>query len=197
MKVLLLCLKAFETMEFSVFIDIMGWARDEEKVNVEVATCGFSKTVVSTFGVPIIMDTLIDDVDVDVNDYDALAIPGGFQEYGFREEAFDITTLELIRKFNFQNKPIASICVAAFALAKSGILNGRRATTYHSLNGARQKELALYEGIIVINEPIVIDGNIITSYNPQTASGVAFKLLEMLSSKEKVNSIKRMMGFIE
>lgn len=195
MKVLLLCLKAFETMEFSVFIDIMGWARDEEKVNVEVVTCGFNKTVISTFGVPIIMDMLVDDIDV--NDYDALAIPGGFQEYGFREEAFDTKTLELIRKFNFQNKPIASICVAAFALAKSGILNGRKATTYHLLNGARQKELALYEGIIVIDEPIVIDGNIITSYNPQTASGVAFKLLEMLSSKEKVDPIKRMMGFIE
>ena len=195
MKVLLLCLKAFETMEFSVFVDIMGWARDEEKVNVEVVTCGFNKTVVSTFGIPIIMDTLIDDIDV--NDYDAIAIPGGFQEYGFREEAFDIKTQELIRKFNFQNKPIASICVAAFALAKSGILNGRRATTYHSFNGARQKELALYEGIMVINEPIVIDGNIITSYNPQTAPDVAFKLLEMFSSKEKVHSIKRMMGFIE
>ena len=195
MKVLLLCLKAFETMEFSVFVDIMGWARDEEKVNIEVVTCGFNKTVVSTFGVPIIMDTLMDDVDV--NDYDALAIPGGFQEYGFREEAFDIKTLELIRKFNSQNKPIASICVAAFALAESGILNGRKATTYHLLNGARQKELALYEGIIVINEPIVIDGNIITSYNPQTASGVAFKLLEILSNTEKVDSIKRIMGFIE
>lgn len=182
-------------MEFSVFIDIMGWARDEEKVNIKVVTCGFNKTVISTFGVPIIMDTLMDDVDV--NDYDALAIPGGFQEYGFREEAFDIKTLELIRKFNSQNKPIASICVAAFALAKSGILNGKRATTYHLLNGARQKELALYEGTIVINEPIVIDGNIITSYNPQTASGVAFKLLEILSNTEKVDSIKRMMGFIE
>ena len=182
-------------MEFSVFIDIMGWAREEEKVNVEVVTCGFNKTVISTFGVPIIMDMLVDDIDV--NDYDALAIPGGFQEYGFREEAFDTKTLELIRKFNFQNKPIASICVAAFALAKSGILNGRKATTYHLLNGASQKELALYEGIIVINEPIVIDGNIITSYNPQTACGVAFKLLEMLSIKEKVDSIKRMMGFIE
>lgn len=191
MKVLLLCLKAFETMEFSVFVDIMGWARDEEEVDINVVTCGFNKTVVSTFGIPIIMDTLIDSVDV--NNYDALAIPGGFQEYGYRDEAFDIKTLELIRKFNSQNKPIASICVAAFALAKSGILNGRRATTYQ----ARLKELASYEDIIVINEPIVIAGNIITSYNPQTAPGVAFKLLQMLSVEEKVDSIKRMMGFIE
>lgn len=194
MKVLLLCLKAFETMEFSVFVDIIGWARDEEKVDVEVVTCGFNKTVISTFGVPVIMDTLINDVDV--NDYDALAIPGGFQEYGFRDEAFDIKTLDLIRLFNTQNKPIASVCVAAFALAKSGVLRGKKATTYHLLEGLRQKELSSYEGVIVINEPIVVDGNVITSYNPQTAPNVAFKLLEMLSNKEKVNSIKRMMGFV-
>lgn len=29
MKVLLLCLKAFEMMELSPFIDVMGWARDD------------------------------------------------------------------------------------------------------------------------------------------------------------------------
>ena len=193
MKVLLLCLKAFETMEFSVFVDIMGWARDEENIDIEVVTCGFQKTVTSTFGVSIIMDTQIEDIDV--SDYDALAIPGGFQEYGFREEAFDEKTLELIRQFHSQNKPIASICVAAFALAESGILKGKKATTYHLLNGERLKELSLYDGIIVVNEAIVTDGNIITSYNPQTASGVAFKLLEILTNKSITNSIKKMMGF--
>ena len=29
MKVLLLCLNAFETMEFSPFVDVMGWAHDD------------------------------------------------------------------------------------------------------------------------------------------------------------------------
>lgn len=193
MKILLLCLKAFETMEFSAFVDIIGWAHDEEHLNIEVVTCGFQKIVNSTFNVPIIMDTLIENIDV--NNYDALAIPGGFQEYGFRDEAFNIKTLEIIRLFNSQHKPIATICVAAFALAKSGILYNRKATTYHLLNGIRQKELALYDGVIVVNEPIVVDNNIITSYNPQTAPGVAFKLLEMLSNKAIVDSLKEKMGF--
>ncbi len=85
MKVLVLCLKAFETMEFSVFIDVLGWARDEAKVDVQVITCGFKETVYSTFGVPIVMDKTVDEIGAE--DYDALAIPGGFQEYGFREEA--------------------------------------------------------------------------------------------------------------
>ncbi len=180
-------------MEFSVFIDVLGWARDEAKVDVQVITCGFKKTVYSTFGVPIVMDKTIDEIHVE--DYDALAIPGGFQEYGFREEAFHKKTSQLIREFNSQGKPIATICVAAFALAKSGVLSGRRATTYHFLEGARQKELATYEGVTVINEPIVVDGNIITSYCPQTAPEVAFRLLEMLENKHTADYIRKIMGY--
>jgi 4-methyl-5(b-hydroxyethyl)-thiazole monophosphate biosynthesis len=47
----------------------------------------------------------------------------------------------------------------------------------------------------VVNEPIVIDNNIITSYCPQTAPAVAFQLLEMLTSKEKMMEVKDAMGF--
>ena len=193
MKVLLLCLKAFETMEFSVFVDVFGWARDEKNCDIQVITCGFQKTVTSTFEIPIIMDTTIDTVCVD--DYDALAIPGGFQVYGFREEAFHEKTSELIHKFYNQNKPIATVCVAAFALANSGILFGKKATTYHLLNGLRQKELSEYEGITVVNEPVVIDGNIITSYCPETAVRVAFSLLELLTSKQTRREIEELMGY--
>ncbi len=193
MKVLLLCLKGFETMEFSVFIDVMGWARDEANVDIHVTTCGFSKTVQSTFGVPVVMDTTIEEIRVE--EYDALAIPGGFKEYGFREEAFQEETSKLICEFHRQVKPIATICVAAFALAKSGVLHGRKATTYHLKDGIRQKELATYEGITVLNEPVVVDGNIITSYCPQTAPEVAFRLLEMLENKDTTDYIRELMGF--
>ncbi|MFA9466677.1 MAG: hypothetical protein ACERKN_20640 [Velocimicrobium sp.] len=63
------------------------------------------------------------------------------------------------------------------------------------LDGARQKELASYEGVTVVNEPVVTDGNIITSYCPQTAPEVAFRLLEMLTDKETANFIKIIMGY--
>ena len=46
-----------------------------------------------------------------------------------------------------------------------------------------------------MNEPIVVDKNVITSYCPETASGVAFKLLEMLTSKEEMEIVKKAMGF--
>ncbi len=192
MKVLLFLAKGFETMEASVFIDVMGWAKTDHGCDVSVVTCGVNKTVVSTFGVPVTVDMLLDEVNAD--DYDALAIPGGFAEYGFYEEAYSETVGELIRKFNDQQKPIATICVAALALGYSGILAGKKATTYHLNGGMRQKQLAEF-GVDVINEPIVVTDNIITSYCPQTAPGVAFKLLEMLVGTEKMLPVKTAMGF--
>jgi len=47
----------------------------------------------------------------------------------------------------------------------------------------------------VVNEPIVVDGNIITSYCPETAPDVAFELLKMLTSEEEMAVIKNTMGF--
>ena len=192
MKVLLFCAKGFETMEFSVFVDVMGWARNDYNYDIQVETCGFTKTVVSTFNVPIIVDKTIDEVNVE--DYDALAIPGGFEEFDFYEEAYDEKLLELIRKFDSLGKIIATICVGALPLGKSGILKNRKATTYHLRDAYRQKELAAF-GVDVVNEPIVVDKNVITSYCPETASGVAFKLLEMLTSKEEMEIVKKAMGF--
>ena len=62
------------------------------------------------------------------------------------------------------------------------------------MDGYRQKELADF-GVNVINEPLVIDDNIITSYCPQTAPFVAFELLNKLIGNDKVDIIKQGMGY--
>jgi len=144
------------------------------------------------FNIPVIVSKLLDEINI--ADYHALAIPGGFEEFGFYEEAYDERILSLIREFDAQNKIIATICVAVLPLGKSGILNNRKATTYHLDGGKRQNQLKEFK-VNVINEPIVIDRNVITSYCPQTAPGVAFKLLELLTSKELMENVKQAMGF--
>lgn len=192
MKVLVLCAKGFETMEFSVFIDVLGWARNDYNYDIQVDTCGLQKQVISTFHVPIVVDKMIDDISVD--EYDALAIPGGFEEFGFYEEAYDEKFLNLIRAFDAQKKTIATICVAALPVAKSGVLNGRKATTYHLRDGYRQKQLGEL-GVNVVNERIVVDDNIVTSYCPETAPDVAFELLKCLVGEEKMSIVKKAMGY--
>ena len=192
MKILLFLAKGFETMEFSPFVDVMGWAENDYGVDITVVTCGFTRQVLSSFNIPVIVSKLLDEINI--ADYDALAIPGGFEEFGFYEEAYDERFLRLIREFDAKNKIIATICVAALPLGKSGILNNRKATTYHLDGGERQNQLKEFN-VNVINEPIVIDRNVITSYCPQTAPGVVFKLLELLTSKELMENVKQAMGF--
>lgn len=193
-KVLVFLAKAFETMEFCVFIDILGWARVDYGHNLLVDTCGFTEKVISTFNIPVTVDKTIGEINVD--EYDALAIPGGFEEFGFYEEAYNERFLELIKEFDAKGKIIATVCTGALPLGKSGVLKNRKATTYHLNNGYRQKELKEF-GVNVVNERIVVDGNIITSYCPETAPDVAFELLKMLTSEEDMSVIKKAMGFEE
>ena len=193
MKVLVFCNKGFETMEFAPFIDVFGWARNEFQYDVEVVTCGFSKTVVSTFGIPVIMDRIIEEIDP--KEYDALAIPGGFEEYGFYEEAYNRQFLDLIVEFNKSGKYIASICVGALPIGKSGVLTGRNATTYHLSNGNRQKQLSEFGVNVIPDQRIVQDKNLITSFCPETAADVAFTLLAGLFGKDKADAVSEAMGY--
>lgn len=180
-------------MEFAPFVDIFGWARNDYHYNVEVITCGFSKTVVSSFGIPVTVDLLIDEIIVD--EYEALAIPGGFEEYGFYEEAYDERFLKLIREFNNKGKIIASICVGALPIGKSGVLKERSATTYHLRDGYRQKQLAELGVHVIPDERIVIDDNVITSFCPETAADVGFVLLSKLVGAERAEVVKSVMGY--
>jgi protein deglycase len=120
----------------------------------------------------------------------------GFEKAGFYKDAFKEKFLDLIRQFDTQGKIIASICVAALPIGKSGVLRNRFATTYDidDLPVSRQKQLAAF-GAIIKNERIVIDKNIITSTGPATALEVAFILLEMLTDNENVNLVKKFMRF--
>ena len=191
MKLLVFLAKGFETIEFSAFIDVMGWAKTDFDCKIDVVTCGLNQKVISSFNVPVLVDKVMDEVSAD--EYDALAIPGGFEEFGFYEEAYNEQLLELIRLFDSQKKWIATVCVGALPVGKSGVLNGRKAT-YH-LRGAHKQKVLQGFGATIVNSPIVVDDNIITSYCPQTSYGVALLLLEKLTSHKEMVLVKDAMGF--
>lgn len=192
MKLLVFLAKGFETIEFSAFIDVMGWAKTDFDCKIDVVTCGLNQKVISSFNVPVLVDKVMDEVSAD--EYDALAIPGGFEEFGFYEEAYNEQLLELIRLFDSQKKWIATVCVGALPVGKNGVLNGRKATTYH-LRGAHKQKVLQGFGATIVNSPIVVDDNIITSYCPQTSYGVALLLLEKLTSHKEMVLVKDAMGF--
>jgi 4-methyl-5(b-hydroxyethyl)-thiazole monophosphate biosynthesis len=190
-KVLLLLADGFEIYEASAFIDVIGWNLLEGDKSTQLFTCALKKEIKSTFNQRFIVDFTIDQINIE--EYAALAIPGGFEDFGFYIDAYNPDFLDVIRKFENQQKTIASICTGALPVAESNILKNRNGTTYN-LNPKRQN--ALRDKLVnVLNQPIVEDGKIITSWNPSTAMDVAFLLLEKLTSKENTNNVKRLMGF--
>src|SRR6266542_6953413 len=105
-KVLLLLPEGFETFEASVFIDVIGWNLEEGDGSTQLFSCGLKKEVKTSFNQTFVVDYTIDAVNPD--DFDALAIPGGFEVYDFYREAYDERFLALIREFNSRSKIIAS-----------------------------------------------------------------------------------------
>ena len=189
-NILLLLSNGFEILEASAFIDVMGWNLEEGDKSTKLFTCGLRKQINSSFNHQFTVDCLVKELDV--NSFDALAIPGGFKNYGYYEDAFNEEFLSLIREFRSKNKIIASICVGALPMAKSGILNNKSGTTYN--NEDYRKALVNY-GVNLLDNPIVIDHNLITSNGPSTAVDVAFVLLEALTSKENTLMVRNLMGF--
>ncbi|SYX83921.1 DJ-1/PfpI family protein [Paenibacillus alvei] len=191
-KILLLLANGFEAVEASVFTDVLGWNKWEGDGSTEVVTVGLRKQLTCTWNFTVIPEKTVNDIQLD--EFDALAIPGGFEEAGFYEDAFSTPFLRIIQHFYFNQKPIASICVASLALGKSGILKEKKATTYNHSTSKRQEQLQNF-GADVQHDLIVQDGNIITSSNPGTAFDVAFLLLEKLTSKKNAEHVKDLMGF--
>lgn len=190
-KVILFLCQGLEEYEASVFTDAIGWTTTYGLDPIELVTVSLRKKVKCAWNFTIEPEYQLHEIDVDC--FDAIAIPGGMSRAGFYEDAFDERLLSLIRKFNAQNKIIASVCVGALAVAKSGALQGRTGTTYH-LSSKHQTQLSEM-GVNVVQRPIVVDGNIITSQSPATAINVAFTLIEKLTSRANVERIKEGMGF--
>jgi len=139
-KVLLFLSQGFEEYEAAVFTDVIGWSRFYGTEPVDLVTTGLRSSIKSTWNFLVCPE--LDFNEITVEDFDALAIPGGFEKAGFYEDAYDERFLNLIRDFDRHGKIIASVCVAALPVAKSGILKNRNATTYDLLDGIRRKQLA-------------------------------------------------------
>ncbi|QZN95992.1 DJ-1/PfpI family protein [Symbiopectobacterium purcellii] len=190
-KVILFLCQGLEEYEASVFADVMGWTTTYGLEPIELVTVGIREKVKCAWNFTIEPQYQLHEIDE--NSFDAIVIPGGLSRAGFYDDAFDERLLDVIRKFDSKNKIIASVCVGALSIAKSGVLQGRNGTTYH-LSSKRQKQL-VEMGVNVIQQPIVVDVNIITSQSPATAINVAFTLVERLTSKANVARIKEGMGF--
>ncbi|MCI0507674.1 MAG: DJ-1/PfpI family protein, partial [Gammaproteobacteria bacterium] len=115
--------------------------------------------------------------------YDMVVLPGGLP--GADHLNSDPRILKLLANMADKNKITAAICAAPKVLASAGLLSGKRATAFPGV----LEKLGLPDTSIV-NDPVVIDGNVITSRGPGTAMDFALQLIEVLTGKDKRNSVE-------
>ncbi len=193
-KVLLLLANGVEPLEMAAFTDVFGWASILGAETVDLVDVGLRPEIKTTFGLQLKPRHLLEEVELE--SFDALAIPGGFEPSGFYEEALSEPFLEVIRHFSRAQKPIASVCVSSISLGVAGVLEGKEATTYHQVGGKRKQQLE-QTGALFVDRPLVIDGHCITSTGPGTALEVAFELLRMLTSQSNAEELRQKMRMPE
>jgi protein deglycase len=189
-KVLMLLANGVEPLEMAAFTDVLGWASLIGEEKIELVDVGLRPEIHTTFGLTLRPSLQLNKINLD--DYEALAIPGGFEPSGFYEEALSPEFLQAIKHFNDSGKVIASVCVSSIAVGAAGILKNRQATTYHQKGGKRKQQL-LDTGAIFVDKPVVCDDNCITSTGPGTAVEVAFELLARLTSQVNADNLRQKM----
>lgn len=193
-KILILISQGIEILELSPFIDIFGWNMVVGKKNTTTTTTSIHDIIYCTWNLKIFPQLNLKKENIDLEEYDALVIPGGFGKAGFFNDMKDSTFKNVIQHFNEKNKIIIGVCTGVIPLGEAGILKGRRATTYLLDNERYFSQLEKYRAI-PIREEIVEDKNLITCSGPKNALETAFLLLEKFSDKENCNIVKKNMCF--
>ena len=193
-KILILISQGVEILEVSPFIDIFGWNMVVGKKNTITTTVSIHDIIYCTWNLKIFPQLNLKKENIDLEEYDALVIPGGFGKAGFFNDMKDSIFKNIIQHFNEKNKIIVGVCTGVIPLGEAGILKGRKATTYLLDNERYFSQLEKYRAI-PIREEIVEDENLITCSGPKNALETAFLLLEKFSDKENCNIVKKNMCF--
>ncbi|MCU1658166.1 MAG: protease [Pseudonocardiales bacterium] len=127
----------------------------------------------SKLGYPAVAEAGIDDVTA--ADFDAVVVPGGFSpEYLRRNPA----VVDLVKATDAAGDTVAAICHAGWLLATAEILDGRNVTSVPVI-----KDDVIHAGGKWHNDPVVVDGNLITSQLPNDLPQFLLAILASLESK--------------
>jgi protease I len=105
-------------------------------------------------------------------DFCGLLIPGGFMPDKLRRDA---NVLELTREFHAQGKLVAFICHGGWIPISAKILRGRRATGSRGIKDDLENAGALW-----VDEPVVVDGNLVSSRTPRDLAPFAAAMVSFL-----------------
>ncbi len=170
----------YEEIEALTVVDILRRAGVEMTM---VSVMG-ERSATGSHDIKVEMDALLDEVDFDK--IDVIVLPGGMP--GTKNlEACEVL-MEQADLFASKGKIVAAICAAPSILGHRGLLRGKKACSFPTFESH-------LDGAEVLQEPAVIDGNIITGRGMGTAIPFALAILEKLQGAEAARQMAETIVF--
>ncbi len=118
------------------------------------------------------VDRTVEEASAD--DYDGLVLPGGVGNPDTLRTNED--AVRFVREFFEAGKPVAAICHAPWMLIEADVADGRRLTSYWSI----QTDVRSAGGNWV-DQDVVVDGNLVTSRSPDDLPAFNTEVLELFA----------------
>jgi 4-methyl-5(b-hydroxyethyl)-thiazole monophosphate biosynthesis len=171
--------EGLEEIEGLTIVDVLFRAG----VSCDTVSITRERQVTSSHEVTIVCDRTIFDEGFSFDDYDLLVLPGGIP--GTPNLRACAPLCEALVSFSSRGADIAAICAAPSILAELGLLKGRRATA----NPGFQHVLSEHGAELVADEPVVVDGNLVTSQGAATAMDFGLELVRRLAGDEAASHV--------
>jgi deglycase len=110
------------------------------------------------------------------DDYDALMIPGGVGNPD--QLRGDENAVAFVREFHEAGKPIAVICHGPWVLVESGVVRGKRLTSWPTLETDIRNA-----GGDWVDDEVVVDGRLVTSRKPDDIPAFNREMLRIFSGE--------------
>ena len=165
--------EGFEELEAIAPLDLLRRA----DVPVQSVAVGANKTVTGSHGIAVTCD--ITEAELDFSAISGVILPGGPGRVHLLNSPAVQAALEAAAA---QNGLLSAICGAPIVLGHFGYLVGKRACCYPGCEDG-------LTGAQIACDPVVRDGNVITSRSAGTATEFALALIAHLCSEEKAREI--------
>jgi len=107
-------------------------------------------------------------------DFDGLVIPGGYAPDHMRRSP---AMVKLVKEMVESGKIVAAICHAGWMLASAEVLKGKTVTCFFAI-----MDDVIHAGANYVDQEVAIDGNIITSRQPDDLPAFLRAIISALSS---------------
>ncbi len=129
------------------------------------------------WGTPVTVDATLDQADP--ADFDALLLPGGVINPD--KLRIEPKATAFIKAFADAGKPIAAICHGPWTLINAGAVQGRRMTSWPSLQADLKNA-----GADWVDQEVVTDGNLVTSRKPDDIPAFNDAMIALFAQRVKV-----------